>query len=60
MKKYTFAFALFAIMALTACGNMSTTNEKTDSSVNQGDSLETVTNDSTEVLVETSTTEEVK
>lgn len=60
MKKYSFVFALFAMMALTACGNGSTTNEKTDSTTNQPDSAVTTTNDSTDVSIETPTTEEVK
>lgn len=49
MKKYTFVFALFAVLALSACGNGSTTIEKTDST----DSTEVVT-DSTEVVTDSS------
>jgi ABC-type enterochelin transport system substrate-binding protein len=60
MKKYTFVFALFAMMALTACGNGSTTTEKTDSTTNQTDSVTTTTNDSTAVSTEALATEEVK
>ena len=31
MKKYTFIFAIGAMLALTACGSRSTTTETTDS-----------------------------
>jgi hypothetical protein len=40
MKKYTFVFALFVIMTLTACGSESTTNDQTDSTTNQTDPTE--------------------
>ena len=46
MKKYTFIFAISAILALTACGSGSTTNETTDSTA-------------TEVEVDTATTNAV-
>jgi len=62
MKKYIFVFALFAIVALTACGNGSTTTEQTDSVVVNVDSSAVNAIDST--VVETPTTpskvEEVK
>jgi ABC-type glycerol-3-phosphate transport system substrate-binding protein len=46
MKKYTFILAIGAILALTACGSGSTTNETTDSTA-------------TEVEVDTATTSAV-
>jgi ABC-type enterochelin transport system substrate-binding protein len=46
MKKYTFILAIGAILALTACGSRSTTNETTDSTA-------------TEVEVDTATTSAV-
>jgi hypothetical protein len=46
MKKYTFILAISAILALTACGSGSTTNETTDSTA-------------TEVEVDTATTNAV-
>jgi hypothetical protein len=62
MKKYTFVFALFVIMALTACGTGSTTTEQTDSTAVQVDSAVVNSADSTVVLTPTdsSKTEEVK
>jgi uncharacterized lipoprotein YajG len=62
MKKYTFVFALFAIVALTACGTGSTTTEQTDSTAVQVDSTVVNSADSTVVLTPTdsSKTEEVK
>lgn len=62
MKKYTFVFALFAIIALTACGTGSTTTEQTDSTAVQVDSAVVNSTDSTVVLTPTdsSKTEEVK
>jgi len=62
MKKYTFVFALFAIVALTACGTGSTTTEQTDSTAVQVDSAVVNSTDSTVVLTPTdpSKTEEVK
>lgn len=62
MKKYTFVFALFAIVALTACGTGSTTTEQTDSTAVQVDSTVVNSSDSTVVLTPTdsSKTEEVK
>ena len=59
MKKYTFVFALFAIVALTACGNGSTTTEKTDSTAVNVDSTSI---DSTVIVTSTDTSkkEEVK
>lgn len=56
MKKYTIVFALIAVTVLSACGNGSTTTEKTDStSVN----VDSTSVDST--VIETSTdTSEVK
>lgn len=53
MKKYTFAFALLAIVALTACGTGSTTTEQTDSTSVIVDSSAVNAIDST--VVETST-----
>jgi ABC-type enterochelin transport system substrate-binding protein len=56
MKKYTIVFALIAVTVLSACGNGSTTTEKTDSTSVKVDSASV---DST--VVETSTdTSEVK
>jgi hypothetical protein len=53
MKKYTFVFVLLAVAALSACGNGSTTTEKTDSTsvqtTVQTDSTESVNIDSVEV-----------
>jgi uncharacterized lipoprotein YajG len=62
MKKYTFVFALFAIVALTACGTGSTTTEQTDSTAVQVDSAVVNSADSAVVLTPTdsSKTEEVK
>jgi uncharacterized lipoprotein YajG len=62
MKKYTFVFALFAVVALTACGTGSTTTEQTDSTAVQVDSAVVNSADSTVVLTPTdsSKTEEVK
>jgi len=62
MKKYTFVFALFAIVALTACGTGSTTTEQTDSTAVQVDSAVVNSTDSTVVLTPTdpSKLEEVK
>jgi hypothetical protein len=62
MKKYIFVFALFAIVALTACGNGSTTTEQTDSTSVNVDSSAVSTTDSTVVATPTdsSKTEEVK
>jgi uncharacterized lipoprotein YajG len=62
MKKYTFVFALFAVVALTACGTGSTTTEQTDSTAVQVDSAVVNSADSTVVLTPTdsSNTEEVK
>lgn len=54
MKKYTIVFALIAVTVLSACGNGSTTNEKTDSTSVQVDST---TIDSTEVNTSTDTSE---
>lgn len=53
MKKYTFVFALFAVTALTACGNGSTTTEQTDSTAVQVDSVAATANDSTVVATPT-------
>jgi ABC-type enterochelin transport system substrate-binding protein len=41
MKKYTFLIALIAVTVLSACGNGSTTNEKTDSTTSKVDSTAT-------------------
>lgn len=62
MKKYTFVFALFAIMALTACGNGSTTTEQTDSTAVNVDSSAVSATDSTVAVTTTdsSKVEEVK
>jgi ABC-type glycerol-3-phosphate transport system substrate-binding protein len=38
MKRYTFLIALIAVTVLSACGNGSTTNEKTDSTTTKVDS----------------------
>jgi hypothetical protein len=62
MKKYTFVFALFAVTALTACGNGSTTAEQTDSTAVQVDSVAVSASDSTVATVSTDSSklEEVK
>lgn len=62
MKKYIFVFALFAIVALTACGNGSTTTEQTDSTSVNVDSSAVSTTDSTVVATPTDSPkqEEVK
>jgi ABC-type glycerol-3-phosphate transport system substrate-binding protein len=54
MKKYTIVFALIAVTVLSACGNGSTTNEKTDSTSVQVDST---TIDSIAVSASTETSE---
>jgi major membrane immunogen (membrane-anchored lipoprotein) len=54
MKKYTFVFVLIAVSVLSACGNGSTTTEKTDSTTQQVDSI---TFDSTEVKTSTEPSE---
>jgi len=51
MKKYTFIFAISAMLALTACGSGSTTTETTDST--------SVNLDSTAVSATDSTTAEI-
>jgi hypothetical protein len=51
MKKYTFIFAIGAMLALTACGSGSTTTETTDST--------SVNLDSTAVSATDSTTAEI-
>ena len=51
MKKYTFIFAIGAMLALTACGSRSTTTETTDST--------SVNLDSTAVAATDSTTSEI-
>jgi hypothetical protein len=51
MKKYTFIFAIGAMLALTACGSGSTTTGTTDST--------SVNLDSTTVVVTDSTTSEI-
>lgn len=53
MKKYTIVFALFAVTALTACGNGSTTSEQTDSTAVNADSSAVITNDSTATATST-------
>jgi hypothetical protein len=53
MKKYAFVFALFAVTALTACGTGSTTNEKTDSTSVNSDSVAVSATDSTGVVSST-------
>ena len=62
MKKYTFVFALFAIVALTACGTGSTTTEQTDSTAVNVDSAAVNAIDSTVVATPTDSSkkEEVK
>lgn len=62
MKKYTFVFALSAILALTACGTGSTTTEQTDSTSVNVDSSAVSTTDSTVVATPTDSPkqEEVK
>lgn len=61
MKKYIIVLAVFAVTALTACGNGSTSNEKTDSTSVNADSTSVKSTDSTEVVTPTdSTKEEVK
>jgi major membrane immunogen (membrane-anchored lipoprotein) len=59
MKKYTFVFVLIAVSVLSACGNGSTTTEKTDSTTQQVDSItvDSVTVDSTKVKTSTETSE---
>ena len=52
MKKVTFILAFGAILALTACGSGSTTNETTDSTAVQVDSAAVAT-DSTAVTTDT-------
>ena len=62
MKKYTFVFALSAILALTACGTGSTTTVQTDSTSVNVDSSAVSTTDSTVVATPTDSPkqEEVK
>jgi ABC-type enterochelin transport system substrate-binding protein len=70
MKKYTFVFALFVIMTLTACGSESTTNDQTDSTTNQTDPTEeapviteespVITEDEDAKMVENPTTESIQ
>ena len=61
MKKYTFIFAIGAMLALTACGSGSTTTETTDSTAAQVDTTAVTTNDSTTSQIPTdSTSTEVK
>jgi len=47
MKKYTFIFAIGAMLALTACGSGSTANETTDSIAAQVDTAAITATDST-------------
>lgn len=47
MKKYTFIFAIGAMLALTACGSGSTTTETTDSTLVNLDSTAVTATDST-------------
>jgi ABC-type Fe3+-citrate transport system substrate-binding protein len=61
MKKYTIVFVLIAVTVLSACGNGSTTNEKTDSTSVQVDStttqVDSTTIDSIAVSASTETSE---
>lgn len=52
MKKYTFILAIFATIALTACGSGSTTTETTDSTAVSVDTTAAVV-DSTNVDTQT-------
>ena len=47
MKKYTFIFAIGAMLALTACGSGSTSNETTDSTAVQADTTAVLTDSTT-------------
>ena len=53
MKKYTFIFAIGAMLALTACGSGSTTTETTDSTATQVDSTSVTATDSTTAEIST-------
>ncbi|MEN9446322.1 MAG: hypothetical protein RL728_834 [Bacteroidota bacterium] len=61
MKKYILIFGIFASLALTACGNGSTTTETTDSTATQVDTTAVTATDSTTSQIPTdSTSTEVK
>lgn len=54
MKKYTYIFAVIAIVAMTACGNGSnTTTEQTDSLSTKVDSTAVTATDSTTAQIPT-------
>lgn len=59
MKKYTFIFAISAILALTACGSGSTTNETTDSTATKVE-VDTATTNAVDTTSVVETPAEVK
>jgi hypothetical protein len=51
MKKYSFILAVTAMIALTACGSGTTTNETTDSTATQVDTMAVQSVDTTQAVL---------
>jgi uncharacterized protein YcfL len=51
MKKYSFILVVTAMIALTACGSGTTTNETTDSTATQVDTMAVQSVDTTQTVL---------